>query len=109
MLKRSKNTGLVCLFGLALTVVAIAAGCTSRNEPSSQAAEPASQAVQIAQKTCPVMGGPIDPKIFVEHEGRKVYFCCPGCVAKFKADPAKYLAKLDKSGGHEGSHAGHSH
>jgi YHS domain-containing protein len=28
-----------------------------------------------------------------EHEGKTYYFCCPGCDAKFKADPAKYLKK----------------
>ena len=50
----------------------------------------------IAQKLCPIMGNPIDPKLFVEHEGRKVYFCCPPCMDKFKADPAKYLPKLDE-------------
>ena len=26
-----------------------------------------------------------------EHEGKKFYFCCGGCLEKFKADPAKYL------------------
>lgn len=47
------------------------------------------------QTTCPVMAGnPIDKSIFVEHEGKKVYFCCQGCVATFKADPEKYMAKL---------------
>jgi YHS domain-containing protein len=27
----------------------------------------------------------------VEHNGKTYYFCCSGCVAKFKSDPAKYL------------------
>ncbi|MBN1361453.1 MAG: YHS domain-containing protein [Sedimentisphaerales bacterium] len=49
----------------------------------------------IEQKTCPVMAGnPINPNIFVEYEGKKVYFCCAGCPEKFKADPEKYLSKL---------------
>jgi Cu+-exporting ATPase len=26
-----------------------------------------------------------------EYEGKKYYFCCPGCEAKFKADPERYL------------------
>jgi len=26
-----------------------------------------------------------------EHEGKTYYFCCPGCAAKFKADPQKVL------------------
>ena len=29
----------------------------------------------------------------VDYEGKTYYFCCPGCDAKFKADPKKYLAK----------------
>jgi Cu+-exporting ATPase len=26
----------------------------------------------------------------VQHQGRPVYFCCAGCAAKFRANPAKY-------------------
>lgn len=26
-----------------------------------------------------------------EHDGKTYYFCCPGCDAKFKADPQKYV------------------
>ncbi len=26
-----------------------------------------------------------------EHDGKTYYFCCPGCDAKFKADPQKFL------------------
>jgi YHS domain-containing protein len=43
------------------------------------------EAVQ-ANTTCPVMGTPVDAKISVENEGRKVYFCCADCVAKYKKD-----------------------
>jgi Cu+-exporting ATPase len=31
------------------------------------------------------------------HEGRTYYFCSGGCLAKFKADPAKYLDKATTS------------
>jgi Cu(I)/Ag(I) efflux system membrane fusion protein len=27
-------------------------------------------------------------------QGREVFLCCPGCEAKIKGDPEKYLAKL---------------
>lgn len=47
--------------------------------------------VQVA---CPVEGEPIDKKASMEHKGQKVGFCCEKCMAKFKADPAKYEAKL---------------
>ena len=48
----------------------------------------------LVQTTCPVMGAPINKELFVEYKGKKVYFCCPGCEEKFKAEPEKYIAKL---------------
>ena len=46
------------------------------------------------QTTCPVMEGKINKDIFVEYEGKKVYFCCPGCEDTFLKDPEKYISKL---------------
>jgi YHS domain-containing protein len=51
-------------------------------------------AASLEQKICPVMGAPINKDIFIEYKGKKVYFCCPGCEEKFKAEPEKYIAKL---------------
>jgi YHS domain-containing protein len=48
----------------------------------------------IEQKTCPIMGGPIDKTVFTEYKGKKVYFCCPACKPKFEANPEKYIAQL---------------
>jgi len=62
-------------------------------DKKSEDATPSTSA--ISQKTCPVMGGKIDTKVYTDHEGRRVYFCCPACIDKFKKSPAKYLAKLD--------------
>ncbi len=44
--------------------------------------------------TDPVCGMTVDPATAAsyEHAGRKYYFCNPGCLAKFRSDPAKYLA-----------------
>ncbi len=53
-------------------------------------------AEKIAQKTCPVGKNKIDPKVFVEHVGRKIYFCCPGCDKVFQQDPAKYVKLVDE-------------
>ena len=33
-----------------------------------------------------------------EHGGRSYYFCNPRCREKFLADPARYLAPMEKSG-----------
>jgi len=46
------------------------------------------------QNLCPVMGNPINKDIFVEYQGRKVYFCCPSCIEEFQKNPEKYLPKL---------------
>lgn len=50
------------------------------------------------QETCPVMGGKIDKTIYADHAGERVYFCCAGCIAGFKADPAKFVAKAKAEG-----------
>jgi len=52
---------------------------------------------QQVQVTCPVMGNEIDPLVFTDYKGQKVFFCCKGCDKKFDANPAKYLPKLKKS------------
>ena len=46
------------------------------------------------QTTCPVMEGPINKDLFVEYQGKRVYFCCQACVDQFNAEPEKYLSKL---------------
>jgi YHS domain-containing protein/Na+-transporting methylmalonyl-CoA/oxaloacetate decarboxylase gamma subunit len=69
-------------------------------EAAAETAEKAGEAVaqatgQVEQTTCPVMdGNPIDKNVFVEYKGKKVYFCCEACKAKFVADPEKYLGNL---------------
>jgi YHS domain-containing protein len=65
----------------------------SMKQEATQA--PVTQAAQTAeQTTCPVMGGPIDKSIFIEYQGKRVYFCCAACVETFKANPEKYISKL---------------
>ena len=82
------------LIAVAVVGLALAAGCR-QSEPTQPAAEgPAGQA--IAQKICPVMGEPIDPAVYTDYEGRRIYFCCQVCKAAFEKDPAKYVAKVDE-------------
>jgi len=50
------------------------------------------------QTNCPVMGGKIDKKFYADHDGKRVYFCCVGCVEPFKKEPAKYIKKLEDAG-----------
>ena len=55
----------------------------------------AAMSADIEQKMCPVLANmPIDKNIWVEYQGKKVYFCCADCKAKFQKEPEKYLSKL---------------
>jgi YHS domain-containing protein len=44
------------------------------------------------------MGGKINKAVHADHEGKRVYFCCGGCIDEFKKDPAKYVKKLEDQG-----------
>jgi YHS domain-containing protein len=73
-----------------------AEGHTHEHTETALVADSAKEVASAAeQTTCPIMeGNPINKAIFTEYKGKKVYFCCPGCDTKFKADPEKYIAKL---------------
>lgn len=50
------------------------------------------------QTTCPVMGGDIDPSLYADVEGKRIYVCCSECISKIKSDPEKYIKKLEDEG-----------
>lgn len=89
-----KNTAAV----LVLIVIAgfiTLVGCEKKTKPTAEVAQQTEQTAATEQTVCPVMAGnPIDKNIFVEYKGKKVYFCCKGCVADFNKDPEKYISKL---------------
>jgi YHS domain-containing protein len=64
-----------------------------QTKTTSRTPAPAGEGV-IEQTMCPVMNAPINKDIFVEYEGKKGYFCCPGCPEEFQKTPEKYLANL---------------
>ena len=93
--------------GLLMGALAFTAGCGTKQDDhaghdhSAHEAKPAAEAgaaVATAQATCPVMGGKINRSVYTDHEGKRIYFCCAGCDATFKKDPAKYLKKLADAG-----------
>ena len=85
------HVGMVLMAGLAFSL----AGCGGdRPAPEMQDEADVVDAVEN-QQVCPVMPNmAIDRSIYVDHEGKRVYFCCPGCVGAFRADPERYLEKL---------------
>lgn len=50
------------------------------------------------QTTCPVMGSAIDKSVFIDYQGKRIYFCCGSCKAEFEKEPAKYLKILADDG-----------
>jgi membrane fusion protein, copper/silver efflux system len=58
---------------------------------------PTTEPPAITQTHCPVMGSAINPEVFIEYKGVKVYFCCWGCDDKFLNEPEKYIPKLPAS------------
>ncbi|MBE7560083.1 hypothetical protein HS125_14550 [bacterium] len=51
-----------------------------------------------AQTTCPVMGGSIDKAVYVDVEGERTYFCCPGCKGKYTTEKAAMDKKMAAEG-----------
>ena len=50
--------------------------------------------IDLKNEKCPVMGGAAVDDVYVDWNGLRVYFCCPGCDSKFVAEPDKYLPAL---------------
>lgn len=93
-----------------LSAAAQAGGQEAGHDHPSGTSGPRSGPDSPAQTTCPVtVGNPVNPDIFVEYEGKKVYFCCESCRAAFLKEPDKYLRNLPQfSSETERSHA-HGH
>jgi YHS domain-containing protein len=83
VMKRAK------ILGLILTMILCASGYVLGENK---------QAKSVPQTNCPVMGGEINKEVYTDYQGKRVYFCCPGCIPEFKKDPAKYIKKLEDEG-----------
>lgn len=84
---------LVVWFAWTLGGSAIAAGSPRGDEPDHPQHE-AQEATQT-NAMCPVMTDePIDPEIYIDYNGRRVYFCCTRCRRSFERDPEPYLINL---------------
>jgi YHS domain-containing protein len=75
---------IMVVLGLVLALGAAGAGL---------AADPAP-----VQTVCPVLGGHIDKNIYADSQGKRVYFCCAGCIDLFNKNPGQYLEKLEAQG-----------
>jgi YHS domain-containing protein len=44
---------------------------------------------------CPVSGKPASKEFAADHNGGKIYFCCPNCPGAFAGTPEKFAAKAN--------------
>jgi len=83
----------------ALILSGIGTAFAQHEKHTHETAKPATNAVVAnAQTKCPVMGGDVDKTKFVDYDGKRIYVCCGGCIAKIKKDPAKYVKQLEAEG-----------
>jgi YHS domain-containing protein len=59
---------------------------------------PALAAEAKPQTVCPVLGGNINKQVYLDYQGKRVFFCCRGCDAQFRKDPEKYMKKIQEQG-----------
>lgn len=60
-------------------------------EKPTRAATATEWVVDLANGKCPIMGGDVDGKTYTVWNGVRIGHCCPMCVKKLLADPAKAL------------------
>lgn len=85
-----------------ITVVMAQTGMSAGNELPTQTQTKTTTAKDKPQTSfqtnCPVMGGAVDKNLYVDHDGKRIFACCPACLDKIKEDPAKYITKLEDAG-----------
>jgi hypothetical protein len=88
-------------------IYACCEGCPAKIKADPKAAiakirangeEPEKAPAAKPQTKCPIMGGKIDKKIYVDVEGYRIYACCEMCPPKIKADPKAAIAKIRANG-----------
>lgn len=101
MRNRKAIIGAIAAGLLALGVAELAfacEGCGCAAPPKKTEKKTEKKAELKPQSVCPVMGGKINKKTYVDVKGKRIYLCCAGCEKAIKADPDKYLAKIKEKG-----------
>ena len=70
------------------------AGETSEPAPTPESEEEPAELVPV-NTTCPLSGQPIDDSKVAVVDGQAIALCCGNCLAKFEAEPEKYLANVE--------------
>jgi len=108
MKTKTLSTVLVLILGLAFTTQLLLAQQESSCDKNQQKQkmskcqdcqhEKEAEGIKATQENCPVMGNKINQEIYTDYQGKRVYFCCSGCVETFKKEPEKYMKKMEDAG-----------
>lgn len=88
-------------------LLAMGINACQSNQEAAQTPENQAQALQEAAPTqtqtfnaiCPIGGEKVDPSApTVEYKGKKIGFCCAGCIEEFQEDPEMALKNLSPDG-----------
>lgn len=97
-----RSLALSLVGGLALLALGTGLGVAQHEERGQPAAgkpaegkpAEADKAAKIELPKCPVSGEPVDFYVSTVTDDGPVYFCCPDCIAKFKAKPAEFAVQV---------------
>lgn len=83
---------------LVLSLLSVVGACAPREGGFDRSRATSENATAIGNSRelpkCPIMENePIDTKVYIQTNEGRVYFCCKGCIAKYKANPTKYAER----------------
>ncbi len=91
-----KKSVLLSIFSVILIIAMNSPGEEGKNDPDTTASS--KDAVKKEQTLCPLMDKEIDKESYADYEGKRIYLCCDGCLARFKSNPQKAIKKLEDQG-----------
>jgi hypothetical protein len=93
------------ILALVLAAVLIVMGCGGSERTPAQAeqtpateADSAPQVIDLANATCPVMGGRVAEGASFDWNGYRIHICCGGCENSFIQDPGRFMPALLQDG-----------
>jgi YHS domain-containing protein len=96
-----RNFGKIAALAVVMSLLGLLVvnGCEKQKKASVSTKTPATTTTTMkAQATCPIEGAKINKSIYADYQGKRIYFCCADCKAKFNADPAKYVKQMEDKG-----------